>query len=623
MTKKQLEFGSFRFDEANECVWEGERPIQLRPKAYAILKYLIERPNVLVTKQQLLDDVWPDTFVSDAVLKDCIRQLREALQDDAKSPTYIETAHRRGYRFIAAVVESAKQPVSTQTHAVAAVLSFTPYRQPTPVTTGEVNVLDREQALAQLHGWLAAAVSAKSQIVFVTGEAGIGKTTVVDSFLAQANLATNLLIARGHCLEQYGAGEAYLPVFDSLRRLARQQGPRVIEILRRHAPSWLVQMPGLTTTSEREALQEEISGVTRERMLREMADALEVLTDEIPLILVLEDLHWCDYSTLDLISYIARGNYSSRLLLIGTYRPIEVIVTDHPLSDVKQELRLHKLCHELPLEYLSLRAVEEFLALKFPGHQFSSRLAAMIHRRTEGNPLFIVNVVDYLEDAQIIVQVDGTWRLRVDLDEVELGVPENIRNMIEKHIDRLTSEEQRILEGASVAGMECSAVAISAGLAEDILRIEEVCDGLARRHHFLFPAYLAELPDGTITPRYRFIHALYLNVLYNRIGLTRRSQIHGRIGERGEAAYGDSVAEIAAELAVHFEQSRDLVRAVKYLQMAAENAAGRSAHREAAALARKGLELFQALPDRSRLADQESKLRERISDSRERLTEQD
>jgi predicted ATPase len=172
----------------------------------------------------------------------------------------------------------------------------------------------------------------------------------------------------------------------------------------------------------------------------------------------------------------------------------------------------------------------------------------MIHRRTEGNPLFIVNVVDYLEDAQIIVQVDGTWRLRVDLDEVELGVPENIRNMIEKHIDRLTSEEQRILEGASVAGMECSAVAISAGLAEDILRIEEVCDGLARRHHFLFPAYLAELPDGTITPRYRFIHALYLNVLYNRIGLTRRSQIHGRIGERGEAAYGDSVAEIAAEL---------------------------------------------------------------------------
>jgi predicted ATPase len=114
-----------------------------------------------------------------------------------------------------------------------------------------------------------------------------------------------------------------------------------------------------------------------------------------------------------------------------------------------------------------------------------------------------------------------------------------------------------------------------------------------------------------------------LNVLYNRIGLTRRSQIHGRIGERGEAAYGESVAEIAAELAVHFEQSRDLVRAVKYLQMAAENAAGRSAHREAVTLARRGLELLHSLPDSSKLAEQKSSLRERISDSRERLTEQD
>jgi DNA-binding winged helix-turn-helix (wHTH) protein len=162
MSKKQIEFGTFRFDEANECIWEEGKAIQLRPKAYAILRYLLERPKVLVTKQQLLDDVWPDTFVSDAVLKDCIRQLREALRDDAKTPTYIETAHRRGYRFIAAVTELAEQPFAVQMHAVAAVSSFIPYQPPTPGTTAEVNVLDREQALAQLHGWLGAALSAKS-----------------------------------------------------------------------------------------------------------------------------------------------------------------------------------------------------------------------------------------------------------------------------------------------------------------------------------------------------------------------------------------------------------------------------------------------------------------------------
>jgi predicted ATPase/DNA-binding winged helix-turn-helix (wHTH) protein len=616
MTKKQITFGPFRFDEANECVWNGVKPIQLRPKAYAVLKYLLERPNVLVTKQQLLDDVWPDTFVSDAVLKDAIRQLREALGDDAKSPRFIETAHRRGYRFIAEIAELSEQvgPLPTLDN-FGAVPRFTSYPQLAKPPLPAVTVLGREDALAQMNGWLEQTLRAESQIVFVTGEAGIGKTTLVEAFLEQASALTNLFIARGQCLEQYGAGEAYLPVFDSFSRLGREHGSKVIEILKRNAPSWLVQMPGLTTGAEREALQEQVAGVTRERMLREMAEAVEVLTAEAPLVLVIEDLHWCDYSTLDLVSYLARRRHAARLLLIGTYRPVEVIVTEHPLRDVKQELQLHKLCQELPLEYLTESAVAEFLELKFPTHRFPERLAAMIHRRTEGNPLFMVNVAEYLVDEKIIAEQDGAWKLQVDLDEVELGVPENVRNMIEKHIERLTPEEQRVLEGASVVGMDCSAVAMSAGLGEDVIRIEEVCDGLARRHHFLLPAYLAELPDGTITPRYRFIHALYLNVLYKRVAPTRRSQIHGRIGERGETIYCERVAEIAAELAVHFEQSRDLVRAVKYLQMAAENAERRSADHEAVTLARRGLELLKTLPDAPERAEQELSLRERIGRS--------
>ena len=194
----------------------------------------------------------------------------------------------------------------------------------------------------------------------------------------------------------------------------------------------------------------------------------------------------------------------------------------------------------------------------------------MIHQRTEGNPLFMINVVEYLLEKKLIANTGDCWKLTCDLDEAELGVPENIRHMIEKHIEGLTADEQRILEGASVVGMDCSAVAISAGLNEDPVRIEEVCDQLARRQHFLLPAYVAELPDGTITPRYRFIHSLYLDVLYKRVAPTRRARIHGRIGERGESIYGERVGEIAAELAVHFEESRDFARAVKYLSLAAE-----------------------------------------------------
>jgi predicted ATPase len=192
-----------------------------------------------------------------------------------------------------------------------------------------------------------------------------------------------------------------------------------------------------------------------------------------------------------------------------------------------------------------------------------------------------------------------------------------MRYMIEKHVERLTQEEQRVLEGAAVVGMDCSAAAMAAGLEEDVIKIEEICDGLARRHHFLRPAYLAELPDGTITPRYKFIHSLYLDVLYRRVAPTRRSQIHGRIGERGEEIYGDRIGEIATELAVHFEQARDSERAVKYLLLAAENAARRSADHEVISLARRGLEILEALPASPENETLKLSLQERLSQSGE------
>lgn len=577
MQNKQISFGPFRFDEINECLWRGSRAIPLRPKPFSVLKYLIEHPAILVTKQQLLHDVWPGTYVSDSVLKDCIRQLRQALDDDAKSPQFIETSHRRGYRFIASVVEnSAPEPVPS-TH---------PPSLPAPTT-----ILGREQALSQLQQWLEQALAGNTRIVFVTGEPGLGKTTVVEAFLKR--IGPNVCILRGQCLEQYGSGEAYLPILDALSRLADEHDAQTMETLRTYAPTWITQIPQLAGASDSEGRS---SGITRESMLREIAEALETMATTRPVVLLLEDLHWSDYSTLDLVSYLARRQRHARLMLIGTYRPVELIVSEHPLRSVKQELQLHQLCKELPLEYLTLESVREFLELTCPQHDFPAALVNMIHQRTEGNPLFMVNVIEFLMTEKIIVEQDDGWKLRVDLSEVELGVPENIRAMVEKHVKRLDPSEQRILEGASVVGMDCSAVAISAGLGEDIVRVEEICDGLARKHHFLWPAYLAELPDGSITPRYRFIHFLYLDVLYRRIAPTRRRQIHGRIGERGESIYGDRAGEIAAELAVHFEQSQDIARAVKYLLLAVENATRRSADHEAAALSKRALELMKVLP---------------------------
>jgi predicted ATPase len=212
----------------------------------------------------------------------------------------------------------------------------------------------RETELGHLHRALAKALGGLRQVLFVTGEAGLGKTTLIEAFLKEAGSRDSLWIGRGQCLDHYGTDEAYMPVLETLGRLCRgPEGRDLIALLGGHAPTWLVQIPGLVSATHLRALQHSTLGVTRERMLREMAVALEVLTAEQVLVLVLEDLHWSDYATLDLVAALARRRESARLLLLGTYRPEEATMSRHALHTVKQELQLHGRCEELPLTFLS------------------------------------------------------------------------------------------------------------------------------------------------------------------------------------------------------------------------------------------------------------------------------
>ena len=177
--------------------------------------------------------------------------------------------------------------------------------------------------------------------------------------------------------------------------------------------------------------------------------------------------------------------------------------------------------------------------------------------------------------------------------------------MIEKQIDRLNPEEQHVLEVASVVGPQFSAAAVAAGTEITAGEVEACCTKLARRGHFLWTNGISEWPDGTVATRYSFLHALYQEVLYERIPTGQRTVLHKRIGEREEQAYGDQVREIAAELAIHFERGRDYRKAVRYLGQAGENAGRRSAHAEAISHLTKGLELCKTLPDAPESAQQE------------------
>ncbi len=458
-----------------------------------------------------------------------------------------------------------------------------------------------------MHAWLERARGGERQVVFVTGEAGIGKTTLLERFVRSIGPDRTVRICSGQCLAQYGMSEAYLPVLDAIQQLCHEDA-QVVEVIRAHAPMWLMQMPSLVTAADRELFGRETPGTTRERMLREMGEALDALTAHSVLVLVLEDLHWSDFSTLDLLSYVARRQRAAHLMVIGTYRPAELIASGHPLKAVKQELVARRQCDELPLEYLSREAVGQHLAVRFPGHRFPPDLVALIHERTDGNPLFMVNTIDHLIQERLIEVHEGGWQLTAPIDTVKLGVPDSIRQLIENQVERLDARDQRILEAASVVGTEFAVVAVAAALDHDLTDVEIRCEELSRRHQFIKECGAQLSPDGDAVGRFGFVHAVYRHVLYDRMSVSRRMHLHHRIGRRDEEVYGVRANEIAAELAMHFEQSNDHERAARYLQQAGVNAMHRSAYREAIAASRRGLELLASLPDTDDRALQELRL---------------
>ncbi len=604
-TASALVFPPFTLDVANEQLWRETQLLPLPPKPFALLRYLVEHANRLVTKEEVLQAIWRDTSVAEEVLNTYIRQLRRVLGDEAKAPRYIETVIGRGYRFLAPLTSA----VSGHGHAMDASLRDRPFPSVRPdLPSRDTGIVGRAGELQQLWGWWEQAQHGQRQLVFVTGEPGLGKTTVVDAFLTALEDAADVWIGRGQCLERYGEDNAYLPVLEALRRLGRgADGQRFLELLSQQAPTWLLQMPTFLSDAALDALQRRTQGATRERMLLELAEGLEFLTATIPLIVVVEDLQWSDQATLEALACLARRREAARLLILGTYRSPDVSGPGHPLTALRQELGAHGRCHELALAPLGAEAVAQYLTARCGAGapSFLPNLAVLLHRRTGGNPLFLVHLVDDLIDRGVLVQSDTGWTLQRSPEEACGELPESLRQLLAHHSARLSPAEQQLLEAASIAGNPFSAAAVAAALATEVSEVEEHCAWLARQHRFVRPAGLTEWPDGTVTECYAFLHALSQHAWHERVSSGRRQQFHHRIGERQAAAYGDGTGDIAAELAVHFEQGRDYRRAVHYLGQAAQTALHRLAYVEAIAHLTKGVALVQKLPETPARAAQE------------------
>jgi predicted ATPase len=323
-----------------------------------------------------------------------------------------------------------------------------------PATAGGV-LVGRERERAEIAEWFGAAASGTRRIGFVTGEAGIGKTTIVDAVLRDLRRAAgaDLRIGRGQCVEQFGGGEPYLPVLEAITMLARgPDRPTVETSLRDHAPEWLLGLMGLLEDGKGEP-----TASTPEHTLHRLAATLEALAVEIPLVLVLEDLHWSDYSTLDLVSMLAQRRESARLLVVCTLRPAEAIVSNHPVASVKRELMRKGLSREILLAGLSPADVRRYLAVRFGAADLPENLLPLLVDRSEGNPFFLVALVDHLLERRLLTESADGWELREASETLRTAVPDSLRALIEPRLEALTEDERHVLAAGSVAGLEFAA----------------------------------------------------------------------------------------------------------------------------------------------------------------------
>jgi DNA-binding winged helix-turn-helix (wHTH) protein/predicted ATPase len=567
--------------------------VKLPPKATAVLWCLVTQAGQVVTKATLLDTVWAETAVSEGVLSVCMRDLRRALGDDPQQPRYIETVHTRGYRFIAPV-ESLREPPPAPESAPA---------PPLPAALAPAGLVGREAEVAQVQACLEQARRGQRQVLFVTGEAGIGKTTLVDACV-QAVEAQDGRVGWGQCVDAYGPGTGYLPVLEALGRLCRgPAGPTVLAQLHQWAPTWLAQLAGVLPEAEQARLLRRTLGTTCERRLRELAAALEALTQTHLLVVVLEDLHWSDPSTVDVLTMLARRREPARLLIIGTYRPVELILRAHPLKLAKAELHLHGQCVELALDCLPAPAVAAYVAQHFPAPVAQS-IAPVLYQRTAGHPLFMVHLATYLAQHTALERGTGP-ALMAQVAAVAEAIPPGVQQLIELQLGQWPEDVQRMLEMASVAGSEFAVASVAAGAQMPPERLEERCETLAHQGWFLEACGLAAWPDGTVSGQYRFRHALYQQVLYRRLAAVQRVQGHRRIGARLEAGYGTRAAEMAAVLAGHFARGQDPERAIIYHGQAGQQALDRSAYQEAIGHVTTALALLATLPETPARAQQE------------------
>ena len=579
------QFESFRLDTSNECLWKKEVQINLPPKPFAVLRYMVENPGRLISHDELLDAVWPEIYVQPQVLRTYMLDLRKVLGDDPASPRFIQTLPKRGYSFVAQVTDAGLPDSAAASASQAQPAIFD-------------GVVGREQELIRLKSLGQALACGQRQTVFITGPTGIGKTALVNAACHQMIATFSATVVGGQCVEGLSKKEDYYAVMEILRQLCDSPaGETTSRILGTLAPAWLAAIARDTESSTNGARS------TQPKVSGDLCRALEEMAKDKALVLVFEDLQWANDSTLELISALARRRIPTKLMVLGTYSS-HCTSAEHPLKTLKQDLVLHRQCDELALLPLAKTAVRQVLTRELGQEVLPSGLDTFVYQHSEGNPLFVLALLRHLIAERFLMRQGGNdaarWEQRAPYPEMETSVPQELVQLIDPEIERLPAAEQRILEAASLMRVVFPAWAVAAALEQDRTETEEACDKLARRLCFVHRAGHDELPDGTRSDFYAFAHGLYREVLYQKQSASRRAKGHTRIAERLGELFAGREEDVAREMAMHYESAGNWKRATGALRTAARHAHQRQAYSEAAQLLQLSRAIAENLNDAER-----------------------
>lgn len=572
-------FAGVELDTGRRRLWRKGTPVAIQKKPLDLLIYLIEHRDRAVGKDEILQSLWPDEFVNESSLVVCVAKIRKALGEDSASARIVETLHGYGYRFVAEVEGGASSAAARAVDARAAV---------TPL-------VGREQDTARLRAAWQRACAGERSIVLVSGDGGIGKTALIRSFLAEVDAGQDeAWVLRGECLDLRGGSEPFLPLLDAWTRACRRKrGDVAIDVLRRAAPGWLLQLHGVVGTDERVRLHEEARGTMPKRLLRMLGNAFNELAAERPVILVIEDLHWADPATLDALARLAHDHEPAAFLVLVTFRANFGTAAQRPLLDFVTLLERNRIGTEIALERLDEPSVRAFLESEAPEIAAAPELCSGLFERTRGIPLFLQAAVRHLMQGG-------------QLDEV----PATLRRMIEVEIDSLDPAERRLVEAAATVGADFAAALVAAAIEAPLADVEEALLDIVRRSSVLEAAGEVEYPDGSESRRFRFRHPYYVDVVLDRSARSRQRHWHRRIAERWRDTHAAAPpGSIAVRIARHFELSGDIAVAMAAYEDAVKIAQVECSYERIVTAATAALVLLPKLPTGSDRDDREIALR--------------